>query len=102
MIINEGFVEDIIHLALLKEKGKISEEQLVELFDLLDGLDRQELGEVYTTILYGSGYSSKLSICYEESQHVGFDAVELLFNLDSMGEDLKKGINKLIIENKIL
>lgn len=101
MVINDGFVEDIVFLGGLKDKGTITKEQLVELFDLIDGLDEQEIDEMYSTILYQTAYSSDMSECMKEAQKIGFDAVELLIEKENMGELLQKGVERLMSEGVI-
>ena len=95
MKINSGFIEDIVELSKLKEDQKISRNQLIEFFDLIDGLTKDELAEVYASVLYHSNFSSKFENCYEKALGVGFGAVDILFEMKDLGVHLAGGVNKL-------
>lgn len=99
MRITVGTIEHIRDLALSRQDGGLSEAGNVELFDSIDCLDQDELGELYAVVCVGQ--SGKIGVFGEavgDARVLGASAEEYLFGLGNLGTYLAAGAALLKLE----
>ncbi len=89
-------VKHTMKIALLREVRPLAHDENVELFDSIDCLDIEELGELYAIVMVGLLESPQEFGSFEKyAKEKGFQSVDTLWDNESLGSAMERGCELL-------